>query len=613
MTGDPLQKEKVTSVGMQPLVFSTTRSFVTSFLEYAGMRAWISLVMMVLRGLTEGVGLIMLIPLLQLIGFDGPEKADRISSLARWLFGMTGLPLTLETILCAYVAVLSVNAIAGRYLEVLNARISLGYTQFMQDRLYEAFARVQLQCFSRMSGADVMRVVTGDLIRAGFSTRRLLELIATVVLTAIYIGVAMSVSWILTFFAVICAAVIFLILQPQNKRAYSLGEAFQKTFATMYVVASEHLGGMKIAKSYNLGYEHAKSFSSITNRFTEEAVRFIEVDASTQMYHQIGTVVAMSGFLYIASSLVPIPSSSLLLVVFVFARLSPKVSGIQHYVQHIANSLPAYSEATMMLSRFEAAAEAPCPSVVRPVRLKEAIRFSQVSYAYNSSRENWALHKIDLAIPAQKTVAIVGPSGSGKTTLADLLMGLLTPTEGTISIDGRPLTGEWVHNWRGSIGYVPQETFLFHDTIRGNLLWAGPDATEEELRHAIRIAAAEAFVSSLPNGLDTVVGDRGMLLSGGERQRIALARALLRNPTLLLLDEATSSLDTENERRIQDAIEGLHGQLTMVVIAHRLSTIRMADTIVVLEEGQVAEAGAWEQLSHQDEGQFRELLRQQRV
>jgi ATP-binding cassette, subfamily C, bacterial len=569
--------------------------------------------MMVLLGLTEGIGLIMLVPLLQLVGFDGAPEPDGISSLVRGFFEMTGLPLTLPTILCTYVIILSLHAVAGRYQEVLNARISLGYTQFMQDRLYTAFARVDWLCFTQIRGPDVIRVVTTDLIRAGFSTRRLLELIATVILTTIYIGVALSVSWFMTAFALACTAIVFLILRPYNMQAYSLGEAFQKTLGNMYVVASEHLGGMKIAKSYNLEHEHAKNFSAITNQFVAQAVRFIQVDATTQMYHQIGAIIALSAFFYIAAKIVAVPSSSLLLVVFVFARLSPKVSGIQHYVQYIGNSLPAYREATILLSRFEAAAESPCPSCVKPLQLTEAVRFNGVSYSYNGTRENQALRKIDLVIPAQSTVAIVGPSGSGKTTLADLLMGLLTPTEGGILIDERPLKGEWVHNWRSSIGYVPQEAFLFHDTIRGNLLWARPNATEEKLWEAIRLAAAESFVSALPEKLDTVVGDRGICLSGGERQRIALARALLRKPTLLLLDEATSSLDTENERRIQDAIDGLHGQLTMVVIAHRLSTIRRADSIVVLQEGRVVETGTWEHLLEKEDGRFRDLLGQQSV
>jgi ATP-binding cassette subfamily C protein len=563
---------------------------------------------MVLLGLSEGVGLIMLIPFLQLIGFEGPEKSNRISLVVKDLFEMTGLPLTLPAILGVYVSILCVHCVASRYQEGLNAKMMLGYTQFMQERLYAAFARVQWLCFTQTSGAEVIRVVTSDLIRAGFATRKLLELIATLVLTIIYIGVALSVSGAMTIIALAGAAVIFLSLQPLNREAHRLGEEFQAAVDDMYWVASEHLGGMKIAKSYNREYEHATSFTAITNQVAIKAIRFMQVDADTKMYHQLGAIAALSAFLLIATKLLILPSTSLLVVVFVFARLSPKVSDIQHCIQHLINSLPAYREASLMLSRFEAAAEPPCPSVVQPLRLTSAIRFIGVSFSYNHSKENLALQQIDLVIQAHKTIALVGPSGSGKTTLADLILGLLSPIEGTILIDERPLRGELVHNWRSSIGYVPQETFLFHDTVRSNLLWARQDATEGELWTAIKLAAAESFVSSLPQGLETVVGDRGMRLSGGERQRIALARALLRKPTLLLLDEATSSLDTENEERIQDAIEGLQGELTMIVIAHRLSTIRRADSIVVLDRGQVVEAGPWELLAQKKGGRFRGLL-----
>jgi len=177
-----------------------------------------------------------------------------------------------------------------------------------------------------------------------------------------------------------------------------------------------------------------------------------------------------------------------------------------------------------------------------------------------------------------------------------------------VTLDGVPLDGALLHAWRQSIGYVPQETFLFHESVRTNLLWAQPEASEADLRAALRDAAAEAFVDRLPQGLDTVVGDRGVRLSGGERQRLALARALLRRPTLLVLDEATSSLDTHNERLVQDAIERLHGELTIVLIAHRLSTVRFADRIVVLAGGAVAESGTWDELCAREQGVFRKLV-----
>ncbi|MGO9376012.1 MAG: ABC transporter ATP-binding protein [Syntrophobacteraceae bacterium] len=607
----PSQDQVSTGTGTELSSFSTAKSFLLSVLKYAGKKAWIYFTMVVLLGLTEGVGLIMLIPLLHLIGFDEGGTSDRTSLFVRAFFDKTGLPLTLATILCAYMVIVGTHAIASRYQEVLNARLSFGYTQFMQDRFYNAFARAEWLCSTQMSGSNVIRVLTSDLVRIGYATRQLLELIAIVVLTLIYIGVVLSISSVMAFFVLASVTAIFLLLRPYNRQAYGLGQVYQTATSNLYFVANEHISGMKVAKSYGLESEHATRFSVTTKQVAAKGIRFLQVDAATQMYHRIGAALALSAFFYIGAKLIAIPSSSLIFVVFVFARLSPKVSLIQHFTQFISNCLPAYRAATLMLSRFEVSGESPPPSLVRPLRLGSAIRLSQVSFSYNGNEGRHALSKIDLVIRARSTVAVVGPSGSGKTTLADLIMGLVAPTDGTIFIDGRPLAGELVYNWRSSIGYVPQETFLFHDTIRGNLQLVRPDAEEGELWEALRHAAAETFVAAFPDGLDTVVGDRGIRLSGGERQRIALARALLRKPTVLILDEATSSLDTENERRILDAIEGLHGELTMVVIAHRLSTIRRADSIVVLEQGRIVETGTWVSLSQKEGGRFWEQMAQQ--
>ena len=203
--------------------------------------------------------------------------------------------------------------------------------------------------------------------------------------------------------------------------------------------------------------------------------------------------------------------------------------------------------------------------------------------------------EVDLVIPAQRTTALVGPSGSGKSTIADLLTGLLQPDSGEIEVDGHSLSASDLPAWRRGIGYVPQEVFLFHDTVRANLLWACPEAEESEVWQALERAAAD-FVRQLPKGLETEIGERGVRLSGGERQRLALARALLIRPKLLILDEATSNLDVENERRIQRALAELRGQMTIVIIAHRLSSIRNADQIVVVEDGAIVERGSWEEL-----------------
>ncbi len=219
------------------------------------------------------------------------------------------------------------------------------------------------------------------------------------------------------------------------------------------------------------------------------------------------------------------------------------------------------------------------------------------------------VRSIDLALRANTITALIGPSGSGKSTIADLFMGLLHPTEGTISVDGTPLSDGNRRLWREQVAFVPQEPFLLNDTIEANLRIASPDATEEQLRDALRTAKALDFVDRLPAGLATLVGERGTRFSGGERQRISLARALLRQPKLLILDEATSALDWENQRLIANDIAEMRGKLTILTIAHRLSMIDFAEDVIAIEEGRVVEAGRFDQLAADPHSRLAMMLR----
>ncbi|HEY0832742.1 MAG TPA: ATP-binding cassette domain-containing protein, partial [Azospirillum sp.] len=252
--------------------------------------------------------------------------------------------------------------------------------------------------------------------------------------------------------------------------------------------------------------------------------------------------------------------------------------------------------------QLRAAAEPAEPAPAPP--LTGALVFDSVTYRHRADGAP-ALDRVSLEIPAGRFTAVVGPSGAGKSTLADLVLGLVPPGEGRILVDGRPLDGAARRAWRRRVGYVPQDAFLFHDTIRANLLAA--DATDESLWAALEQVAAAGFVRRLPDGLDTVVGDRGARLSGGERQRLALARALLRRPDLLVLDESTSALDAESEARILEALERLRGQVTVVVVAHRLTTVRGADHVVVLDAGRVADHGSWEAVAERSGGLLNRL------
>ena len=246
-----------------------------------------------------------------------------------------------------------------------------------------------------------------------------------------------------------------------------------------------------------------------------------------------------------------------------------------------------------------------------PYSITKEIICQDVFFRYDKSKDQYAIEGINIKIPVNQMTAIVGPSGAGKSTLIDLLMGLNQPEKGKVLIDGLPLTKDSLLPLRRSISYVPQDPFLFNATLRENLLMIEPNATEEQIWEALEFSSAAEFVNKLPQGLDTIIGDRGIRLSGGERQRIVLARAILRKPSILVLDEATSALDTENERKIQEAIEQLKGKMTVIVIAHRLSTIRNADQVIVLDKGKIIQRGEFNQLANEETGMFSHLLQNQ--
>jgi subfamily B ATP-binding cassette protein MsbA len=247
--------------------------------------------------------------------------------------------------------------------------------------------------------------------------------------------------------------------------------------------------------------------------------------------------------------------------------------------------------------------------------LKHRIELSNVHFAYGVGQED-VLNGVSLAIPARTSVALVGESGAGKSTLVDLLSLALRPRAGALRIDDIPGDDIQLISWRRQIGYVSQETVLFDDTIANNIcMWKGDPHRDSALIQRVREAAQQAhiahFIETLPDGYDTLVGDRGIRLSGGQRQRLFIARELFRKPNLLILDEATSALDTESERYIQQSIDALKGQITVVIIAHRLSTIRNVDHVFVFDKGRLIEEGSYHRLRDAEDSRFGRLVAMQ--
>jgi ATP-binding cassette subfamily C protein len=592
---------------------STIRSYLGALVEVASWKLVFVSLLTICVTLTESVGLLLLVPLLQVVGLDlGGGAVGRISGFITSIFDSVGVRPTLISILGLYVLVISARAFAMSWQAVVSSAIGQQFKVHLRQQLYRAIVNTDWLFFSRSRSSDFTHALTTELDRVGKATRILLRLIAEVGVAAVYVVVAVFLSPTVSALACVSAAGLMLLLRGKMQATRAGMKEATRATKGLYAAANEQLSGTKTIKSYGAEERNVAIFSRFTERIAQMYIDAARHGAAAQRWLNIGMVLVLSLIVYVSIEILATPASQLLLLLYLFAMITRMLSRLQAHHHEFAIDSQAFTTVTEVEARCEAAAE-PEPARSEGIELREAIRLEAVSFAYQDSGEPLVISDLDLTIPAGKTTAIVGPSGAGKSTIADLIMGLIQPDEGQVLVDEVPLRAEQRRAWRSKIGYVPQDTFLFHDTVRENLLWARPGASDGEIHEALRLAAAEDFVSGLPEGMETVLGDRGVRLSGGERQRLALARALLRKPSLLILDEATSNLDSENERRIQGAIDELHGSMTILIITHRLFTTRSADVIYVLEQGRSVESGDLDTLLARERGRFLELCKAQSI
>ena len=593
-------------------VFATLQKYIIALITIISWKVALALGLMVSLSLMEGISLLILVPLLKLVGLDVQRGAlGRIDEFVSSIFATIGLRPTLIAVLGFYVFIVVIHSLLKRWESSVGLTLQYEFVVHLRQRLYRAIANTNWLFFVRHRSSDFIHALTIEMERIGAATYYILDLLATAIVAIVYILFTLKLSAVMTGLVFLSGGILMLLLKGKTKVAQVTGEGLSEAMSSLYAAVTEHLSGMKTAKSYCAEDRHTDIFGKLTEQVLSIYTRTVENQAEVNYWFNIGSVIILSLILYISSQVLSIPTAAVLLLLFLFARIMPKFSSIQQSFQSIINLLPSFTNIMEMQQRCEKATE-PKTDRTEKFNLQHGIRFEQVSFSYDYQGKSPVISNLDLIIKAGETTAIVGPSGAGKTTIADLVMGLIFPMRGHILVDDVELNAEWIKAWREQIGYVPQDTFLFHDSLRANLLWAKPDAKGEEINQSLRFAAAEEFILGLPNGMDTILGDRGVLVSGGERQRIALARALLRKPSLLILDEATSSLDSENEKRIQNAIEKLHGQMTILIISHRLSTIRGADVIHVIEEGQLVESGTWDELIAKN-GRFKELCKAQDI
>ena len=541
---------------------------------------------------TETFGLMMILPLLYVAGLAGASDepgpvVEAVARSAQWL----GIEVTLPAMLALFVGLAVVRSGVGWQRNVLLARLRLEFVDGFRVRLYTAVAEAKWEHLVAQRLSDVQHVLASDVGRAGRGASLLIQSAVTAVLAAAQLALAFVLAPLVSLAALLTAAVLLLFTRPLVRRSRDLGERLTGSGRELHASVTDFLGGVKLAKAHDAQDAHVHRFAEIVATARQRQLAFARLDSAAQAGLNVGAATALAGLAWLCLSATAVPLAELLVLVLVFARVTPAFFRLQRNAQQLAHVLPAFANAKALHRALRAAAEPRADEAPPAPDLRREIAVRSVSYVYPGAGARRALAGVDLTIPAHRMTAVTGRSGAGKTTFADILLGLIEPSEGELRIDGTPLAGTALRRWRRSVACVPQDPSLPHDSIRANLLWAQPEAKESEIWRALRLAAADEVVAALPHGLDTVTGDRGARLSGGERQRIALARALLRRPALLVLDEATGQLDSESEERILQALRGLRGRMTIVVVAHRAAVLRSADRIVVLDSGRVRAAG----------------------
>jgi subfamily B ATP-binding cassette protein MsbA len=574
------------------------------FLRPHAWRMAVTILANLLAALLDGFAIALLIPFLNIL-FHQPStslKSGWVSKLLNATVGSQIIPgdemrSLRNVILLVMASVLLKNLlvwIAGQF----GATLQEFVTRDLRNAVYRHLAHLPLGYFTQMKAGQILSRVINDT----FEARLILTQIVTQGLQAaslviVYIAILFSISWKLTLIALIILPLLGVSLQPMLRRLRKGNLRRGNVHGEMTSVLQETISGIRLVKASGTeSYEEAR-FADGSNKYARSSLKMTRLAlVAPPVTEIVGTLIAVLvlwiGALQVLQSGTMTGATLLAFLTLVLRLLQP----LKQLSQMRTTAQSSLASAERLFEILDSPAEFQRDSGTRDkATFERDLRFENVSFAYEEDAP--VLSGIDLIARKGEVVALVGPSGSGKSTLVDLIPRFYEPLEGRILLDGVDTREIKLPALRSLTGIVSQETVLFHDSVRNNIAYGAPGAyTQEQIEAAARAANAHEFIIELPDGYDTMLGERGTRLSGGQRQRLAIARALLSDPPILILDEATSALDTESERLVQEAVDRLLQGRTVFVIAHRLSTVTHADQIVVLDRGEIVERGTHAEL-----------------
>ena len=547
----------------------------------------------------NGIGTTLIIPVL--LGFLGqPMTMKGAPPMLRGLlapFQQGAGEYNLALMTGAILALILLKNLATYANSLVSGALKRSLSSGLQEQGLRLLLDVDVDFFVKNGIGNIVNNLNNEIYRAGRAVTTIAKAISVSITALVFVGLLLWTSWQITIVSTALMAIVVLMNQITIGRSKAYGtqlSAISKQYSTIFL---DMLGGMRLVRS---SAAEDSEYDRISHLIRSREQADFKSQANSALVEPVSEMTGMVALVCIVlvgraflGGEVEALTTVLLVYLFILFRTLPLITQLNSARNQLANLSSSLEIVHDFLQRdrkpFMSQGSIPYTS------LQEGIHFNHISLSY-PGHEKVVLNDVDLYLPRNTTLALVGASGAGKSTIADLLPRFYDPTQGCILVDGVDLRELDARSLRRSMGIVSQDTFLFNTSVRNNIAYGCPQATDTEIFEAAKRANAYEFITQLPSGWETQLGDRGVLLSGGQRQRIAIARALLQDPEILILDEATSALDTVSERLVQEAIDHLSRDRTTLVIAHRLSTVQKADQIAVMDQGRVVELGSHEEL-----------------
>lgn len=554
--------------------------------------------------LMGSISIVMLVPMLDLLEISVGDGGT-MDVLLQPFAGLTYLQRAI-VIIAVFVILMLVRAILNSVATVRQNAYLERYEMAMRQDVYDAIGTASWENLSHRTGSDLIQLISVQCRQARFCLQWTIALIASVFSALLQLAIALWMSLPVTLMALVVGAGFLCLFRPFQKRSRDYGQKAVEVNRKLHREMQNQLNSIKEIRAYGVQEHHNKLFEDISNEYYDISLRTTQLRVIPQLCYSVAAAVLIALAFVYSVLILDTGTAQLVVLVYIFSRLWPVFSSWQGQLQSIQSYVPAYETIRTSIDEL-AQGEQEVEQTSDALDLVREVAFADVGFTYQNGSEE-VLKGLNFNLPCGSVTALVGPSGAGKSTTADLLLGLLRPTKGQILVDGKALDAETLGSWRKFIGYIPQEPLILNGTVRENLLRFHPEAGEEEMIDALKRSLAWPFIEKLPQGLDTVLGDKGVRLSGGERQRIVLARVLMGKPKLIILDEATSALDYESENFVRETIRSLRKHTTVLIIAHRMATIRGADRAIVLLDGKIAEQGSMQELLQKEDSYLAKMV-----